>query len=161
MVAGAAGTVALDTITYLDMAIRGRPASTTPATTVARLETVAGGQPATHNYDGDEHDRDTAAHRRSGLGALLGIATGLVTGHVYGMLRRRSRGVPIPVAAVLAGIGLNAGTVAPMAALHVTDPRTWPASSWLADIVPHLTYGVVTAVLFDAVDPSPRPARRR
>lgn len=37
------------------------------------------------------------------------------------------------------------GTDAPMAALGVTDPRTWAAKDWLSDAVPHLAYGLVTA----------------
>ena len=35
--AGAAGTTALNVVTYLDMALRGRPASSTPANTVEKL----------------------------------------------------------------------------------------------------------------------------
>lgn len=37
LVAGAAGTTALNAVTYLDMAIRGRPASDTPQQMVARV----------------------------------------------------------------------------------------------------------------------------
>jgi hypothetical protein len=40
LVAGAAGTTALNAITYLDMAIRGRPASDTPERTIERLSEV-------------------------------------------------------------------------------------------------------------------------
>ncbi len=35
--AGAAGTTALNVVTYLDMAVRGRPASSTPEMTVEKL----------------------------------------------------------------------------------------------------------------------------
>ncbi len=35
--AGAAGATALNALTYVDMAVRGRPASSTPETTVERL----------------------------------------------------------------------------------------------------------------------------
>jgi len=40
----------------------------------------------------------------------------------------------------------------PMTVLGVTDPRTWPASSWAADLTPHLAYGVVTAATMSALD---------
>jgi hypothetical protein len=50
-------------------------------------------------------------------------------------------------------LGALAGSNGPMTVLGVTDPRTWPASSWVADIVPHLAYGVVTAAVRDSLDP--------
>jgi hypothetical protein len=34
------------------------------------------------------------------------------------------------------------------AALGVSDPRTWDATSWLSDVVPHLAFG---AVVYDAL----------
>ncbi len=40
-----------------------------------------------------------------------------------------------------------------MIVLGVTDPRTWPASSWAADIIPHAAYGAVTALVRDRLDP--------
>ena len=40
--AGAAGTTALNGVTYLDMAVRGRPASSTPEDTVDRLAEAVG-----------------------------------------------------------------------------------------------------------------------
>ncbi len=36
-----------------------------------------------------------------------------------------------------------------MTALDVADPRTWPTSAWVADVVPHLAYGAVTAAVLD------------
>ena len=41
-----------------------------------------------------------------------------------------------------------------MTVLGVTDPRTWPASSWVADIVLHLAYGAVTSAVLDRLDPA-------
>ena len=38
----------------------------------------------------------------------------------------------------------------PIAALGVSDPATWGISGWVADIVPHLAYGLVTAIAYDA-----------
>ena len=59
---------------------------------------------------------------------------------------------PFAVRALAAGLGANVGSVAPMTALGVDDPREWSASSWLSDLVPHLAYGVVTALVFEKLD---------
>jgi hypothetical protein len=37
-----------------------------------------------------------------------------------------------------------------MTALGVTDPRSWDATSWLSDVIPHLAYGAVTAAVLTA-----------
>lgn len=39
-----------------------------------------------------------------------------------------------------------------MAVPGMTDPRTWPASSRAADVVPHAAYGAVTALLLARLD---------
>ncbi|WP_046469697.1 hypothetical protein [Allosalinactinospora lopnorensis] len=150
--AGAAGTTALNAVTYLDMALRARPASTTPEQTVQRFEDLAGVSLAKEGSDTDE-----AANRRSGLGALLGISTGIGTGLLYGAARARWPRAPFPLLALGASVAANLGSVVPMSTLGVTDPREWPASSWLMDIVPHLAYGVTTAVAYDLLSRPPDP----
>ena len=139
--AGAAGTTVLNAVTYLDMATRAGPASTTPEDTVRKAQELTGVSLGSSD--------DDAAIRRSALGALLGIAAGLTTGAVYGLLRPRLRRVPLVVLGVGTGLAANVGTTGPMGALGVTDPRTWPAESWLSDLVPHLAYGLATAVTYD------------
>jgi hypothetical protein len=37
-----------------------------------------------------------------------------------------------------------AGSDGPMSRLGVSHPRQWSATDWAADVVPHLTYGIVT-----------------
>lgn len=147
IVSGAVGTAVLNTVTYLDMAVRGRPSSSVPADTAGKMADLAG---VTLAAEGD--DSEKAASRREAIGALLGYATGFAVGGAYGLLRPGGlRGVP----RWLAGVGLAAAatgsTVAPYAALGVSDPRTWPAKSWAADIIPHLCYGWATAAAFDAL----------
>lgn len=144
MAAGAAGTTVLNVVTYLDMAVRGRPASTTPEETVRRLEETAG-----FSLDHQGPESDPADNRRAGLGALLGIASGVAVGAAYGLLRPCLSGVPLTLMGLTAGAGANTGTVAPMTALGVTDPRDWPGTSWAMDILPHLAYGLATAAIFD------------
>jgi hypothetical protein len=68
---------------------------------------------------------------------------------VYGLVRPQLDRVPFPLLALAAGVGANVGSVAPMTALGVDDPRSWSASSWLSDLVPHLAYGAATAAVFD------------
>ena len=142
--AGAAGTTALNAVTYLDMVVRARPASSTPEQTVERTEELT---PLTLSADGA--DSEAAQNRRTALGALLGIATGLGTGAVYGLVRPQLGRAPFALLALAAGLGANVGSVAPMTALGVDDPRSWSASSWLSDVIPHLAYGAVTAAVFD------------
>lgn len=142
--AGAAGTTALNAVTYLDMVTRARPASSTPEETVRKTEELAN-----LSLSAEGPDSETAQNRRSGLGALLGIMAGLGTGALYGVLRPKLNGVPLAVLGTAAGLAANVGTTGPMAVLGITDPREWSASSWLSDLVPHLAYGFATALVFD------------
>lgn len=137
-VAGAVGTVALNIVTYLDMAVRGRSPSTMPGTAAGRLAGAAGI---------DLGEGDTEQNRTEGLGAVLGYLTGLAVGAGYGVVQSRMH-LPTPVAAVALGAGAMAGTDVPLTALRLTDPRSWSASDWAADVVPHLAYGAATAVAY-------------
>jgi hypothetical protein len=143
--AGAAGTTALNAVSYLDMAVRGRPSSSTPEDTVEKLSDV------THvpiPCEGDSRD-----NRVAGLGPLTGLFAGLGTGAVLGLARAAGwRPGPVLSGAGATLLVLVAGN-GPMTALGITDPRKWPASSWIADIVPHLAYGVTTAAVLDQLDP--------
>lgn len=65
-IAGAVGSVALNMVSYLDMVVRARPASSTPEKTAGRLAGVA------HVDLGPE---DRAANRRSGLGPCSATAS--------------------------------------------------------------------------------------
>jgi hypothetical protein len=146
--AGAAGTTALNAVTYLDMAVRGRPTSSTPEDTVEALSDK------THipvPGEGDAHD-----NRVAGLGPLTGIAAGVGVGAALGAVRARGWRPGVRTGTLAATVGALLGSNGPMTLLGVTDPRTWPASSWLADIVPHLAYGAVTAVVLEHLDPQRR-----
>ena len=77
--AGAAGTTALKAVTYLDMAVRGRPSSSRPKDTVEKLSAVV------HvRVPGDD---DVRQNRIQGLGPLTGIAAGVGTGALLGLGR--------------------------------------------------------------------------
>lgn len=137
-VAGASGTCALNATTYLDMTLRGRPASSTPAQTVEKIaETV--GVP----IPGDE---DSRSNRLQGLGALTGMVAGVGTGAALGAVRSLGwRGGYLPTAGAAFGLAMLAGN-APMTAMRITDPRSWDATSWMADLVPHVAYAAVAAL---------------
>lgn len=138
--AGAAGTTALNAATYLDMVWRARPASSTPQDTVKKM---AAKTPVT--IPGQGEDRE---NRASGLGALTGLATGVGVGAAYGAARALGfRPSPLVGAAVTATAAL-VGSNGPMTVLGVTDPRSWGASDWVSDVVPHLAYGLVTALSY-------------
>lgn len=145
--AGALGTVALNATTYLDMAARGRGASSMPAQTAQRLADEAGVDLGTGGGDAPD---ETAQNRAQGLGALMGYVTGIGVGAAYGMLRS-GKDVPVPAASLFLGGGAMAGSNVPMTMLGLTDPREWPASSWVMDIVPHVIYGLVTAAAYEAM----------
>ncbi|WP_406315950.1 hypothetical protein OHA77_02935 [Streptosporangium sp. NBC_01639] len=136
--AGAAGTTALDITTYLDMAVRGRPASELPARAAGELADRVGV---------DLGSGEPAAGRREGVGALLGYATGLGVGALYGLLVGDRR-PPLPVAALGLSVTAMVAGDTPLTALRLTDPRDWEVSSWVSDIVPHLVYGLTTAVVY-------------
>jgi hypothetical protein len=137
--AGAAGTTALNVITYLDMVARGRPASTTPEKTVEALVKLVG---ITVPGSGD-----VQANRISGLGALTGYAAGIGIGLILGLAYAFGWRPSLLLATAVATAGALVGTNGPMMALGVTDPRTWRTVDWIADVVPHVGYGAVTAVV--------------
>ncbi|GAA4066726.1 MULTISPECIES: hypothetical protein [Actinomadura] len=136
LIAGAVGTGALNVATYLDMAARARPASSTPEQVVQRLAEAA---------DVGLGEGEQAENRKAGLGPLLGYATGLGAAVAYGPLARR---LPWPVGVVALTALAMAGSNAPMAALGISDPRRWSATDWVSDLVPHLAYGIAAAAAF-------------
>jgi hypothetical protein len=149
--AGAAGATALNVIGYLDIAVRGRPASTTPDRTVEALAGLFG-----LSVPGSG---DTLANRLSGLGALTGYAAGvgmgLILGLAYALGWRPKLVVGVAVATTLALIGTNG----PMTVLGVTNPLTWGVVGWISDLIPHIGYGMVTAaVLYYLYPPDRAPA---
>jgi len=135
LIAGAAGTTALNAATYLDMALRGRDASTVPEQTVDALAGATG-----HAVPGTKAER---GNRRTGLGALAGIANGLTVGLLASVARSTGMRLPALVGPVVTGAAALAATDGPVAALGVSDPRRWSTGDWVADAWPHLAYGAV------------------
>ena len=142
--AGAAGTTALNAVTYLDMTIRGRGTSSTPEQTVEALAAKA------HvPIPGDAEHRQ---NRIAGLGPITGLAAGIGVGLLTGLARASGfRSQPL-VGTLLTTLGVLVASNGPMTVLGVTDPRTWSAADWAADVVPHLAYGAVVKTTMDAFD---------
>jgi len=138
LAAGAAGTAALNAVSYADMAVRARPASKVPRKVVKEIARRAG----VHNLE---------QPRVQGLSMLLGYADGFGTGVLFGALRPRMREVPWYVAGAALGaftLVLSEGTAT---AMGKTDPRRWGLSGWLMDLVPRTLYGCVTCLVYDAL----------
>jgi hypothetical protein len=134
VLAGVVGSEALNVTSYLDMVVRARPASSTPQETARRFAEVV------HLDLGSEA---RAANRRAGLGPLLGYATGAAVPIVLALAGARR--LPLPVAAGLLGAGAMLASNGAMAALRVSDPRSWSRADWLSDVIPHLAYGFAAA----------------
>ncbi|OMQ15663.1 hypothetical protein A7K94_0207910 [Modestobacter sp. VKM Ac-2676] len=140
--AGAAGTTALNAVTYLDMVVRGRGSSSTPEQTVEALADKVHVQ-----IPGDE---ETRQNRLQGLGPMTGLAAGVGMGIVAGLARAAGfRSQPL-VGTGLITAGVMVASNGPMTVLGITDPRTWSASSWLSDVVPHVAYAAVVKTTMDA-----------
>ncbi|MFH9400399.1 hypothetical protein [Streptomyces sp. NPDC017638] len=134
--AGAAGTTVLNAVTYGDMALRGRASSQAPARTVEKMARSVGWP-----VPGSGDDRE---NRLAGLGALAGIAVGLGTGAAVALAHRAGVRPPWWLGGAATGALAMAATDLPMARLGVSDPKSWSATDWVSDAVPHLMYGLVT-----------------
>jgi hypothetical protein len=142
--AGAAGTTVLNTVTYLDMALRGRGTSDTPEQTVEALADKA--------HVDIPGEGDTQDNRLAGLGPLTGIAAGVGVGVLAGLARAAGFRPNAVVGGLVATVGALVGANGPMTALGISDPRTWSATDWASDVVPHLAYGFATHATLAALD---------
>ncbi|MGW5482475.1 hypothetical protein [Streptomyces sp. NPDC004008] len=142
LLAGAAGTVALNLVGYGDMLLRGRPSSDVPAEIADRLAERTGVALG---------DAEARSSREQAVGALLGYVIGLGIGGAYGLWRCRAGPPSLWTAGPLLGAAAMAGSDLPATVLKVTDPASWPLTSWVSDAVPHLAYGLTTASVYEAL----------
>lgn len=142
--AGAAGTTALNAVTYLDMAARGRPASSTPQETVEQL--------AKRMHLPVPGAGETRSSRLFALGSLSGLAAGAATGALLGLCRELGWRPGTTVSMVAATAGALLVGNGPISLMGITDPRSWAAVDWASDVVPHVAYGAVTAAVLDGLD---------
>ena len=146
LIAGAAGTTALNVVTYADMVLRGRPASETPAKLAGILAGKAGA-----DLSGGDHGKsgkEVAQSRQEGLGSLLGYVTGTGVGSLLAPALDK---MPRPLLGITLGLAAMAASDLPIAAFGVSDPKEWSATDWVSDLIPHLVYGFVTAAIYRAI----------
>ena len=160
-IAGAAGVVALNAAGYLDMLVRGRPASDMPARVAGKLADEMG-VPLDFDTDdelevegaeadeADDVEPDAPANRREAIGALLGMANGIGIGVAYGIVRLILPRPPAWLAGTALGAAAMAASDYPPTRLGLTEPRYWSATDWASDVLPHMAFGIVTAVAFEA-----------
>ncbi|MEP7360760.1 MAG: hypothetical protein ABI744_04190 [Chloroflexota bacterium] len=160
-IAGAVGVVALNAASYLDMLFRGRAASDMPARVAGKLANQLGVplefEPDTDGDDDEDEaadlgdaDSGASANRSEAIGALLGMANGIGIGVAYGMARLILPRPPAWLAGAALGAAAMAASDYPAARLGLTEPRDWSATDWASDVVPHMAFGVVTAIAFEA-----------
>jgi hypothetical protein len=142
--AGAAGSTALNAVTYLDMAIRGQGTSSTPEQTVEKLAQTA--------HVPIPGEGETRQNRVQGLGPLTGLVAGVGVGVAVGLVRAAGYRARPVAGTLLTTLGVLVAANGPMTVLGVTDPRTWSATDWASDLVPHLAYGAVVKTTMDAFD---------
>jgi hypothetical protein len=110
LVAGAAGATAFNTVTYLDMAVRARPASGVGEQSVQRIADLA---------HVDAGAGETGENRTAGLGPLVGYATSIAVAVAISAVR----GHRLPTTATATALTMATAN-GPLTALKVTDPRT-------------------------------------
>ena len=152
MLAGAAGSTALNLFTYSQQAVKGTASGATPDQAAqAVIQAVGGEVPGTP---------DQVQNRLEGLGPVSGLGVGLGIGALGGLLRALGVKIPITAAPVVLGLGAMAVSDGVMTAVGVTNPRTWTAGSVVQDAIPHLVYGAVTVLaLHRMIDPSTQQVR--
>lgn len=149
LLAGAAGSAILDTVTYADMLLRGRAPSSLPEHVVAKLAALAGYEVFARP---DESLGAETKNRRAALAALIGYLDGFGSGVALGLIRPLVPRLPrVVVASFLAALTLvvSEGTAT---ALGQTDPREWSPGDWLSDIVPRFAYGWAACLAFDRMN---------
>jgi hypothetical protein len=145
-VAGAAGNLTLEIVTYGDMLLRGRAASGVPAKMAGTLADTFGIEALSSAATGNQAD-----NRRSAAGALLGYALGIGLGGAYGLARPSLGRVSTPLRGVAVGLAAMAAADTSYAVTGVSDPKSWSVADWISDLVPHIIYGLVTVATYEAI----------
>ena len=145
-VAGAAGNLTLEIVTYGDMLLRGRAASGVPAKMAGTLADNFGIEALSSAATGNQAD-----NRRSAAGALLGYALGIGLGGAYGLIRPGLGRISTPLAGVALGVAAMTAADVSYAVTGASDPKTWTTMDWISDLVPHIIYGLVTVATYETI----------
>ena len=145
-IAGATGNLVLEIVTYGDMLLRGRSASGVPAKIAGILADDFGIDALSSAVTGNQAD-----NRRSAAGALLGYALGVGLGGAYGLVRPGLGRMSLPLAGVAVGVAAMTAADASYAVTGASDPKTWTATDWISDLVPHIISGLVTVATYETI----------
>jgi hypothetical protein len=157
LVAGACGSVALTAAASLDALVRGEAPRWLPGEVGHKMADELG-LPLDYDLEsapdaGGGTGRDVSdriGRREEALGTLLSVANRLAIGLAYGLLRKVLPRPPWWLAGgVLGGVSMVAGDYSAIWTDDDTRPRR-STTDWLADVMPHAVFGVVTAVTFEA-----------
>jgi hypothetical protein len=146
VIAGAAGNLTLEIVTYGDMLLRGRSASGVPAKIAGILADDFGIEALSSAATSNQAD-----NRRSAAGALLGYALGAGLGGAYGLVRPGLGRMSTPLAGVAVGVVAMTAADASYAVTGASDPKTWTVTDWISDLVPHIIYGLVTVATYETI----------
>lgn len=147
-IAGAAGEMVLNILSYLDMFVRARPASQMPGKVAVKLADLGGIDLA---KPGERPEKLEA--RQESAGALMGYGVAIGVGAGYAVLRRLGLRLPIPVAGLVIGGTAMVFPDSDATVLGATDPGSWGVSGSALDAIPHAAYGIATAATLEMVDP--------
>ena len=147
-IAGAAGELALNVVSYADMLVRARPSSDMPGKVAGRMAKMAGVDLA---RPGERAEKTET--REEAAGALLGYGMAIGTAVSYSLLRHAGVRLPVPIAGLAIGGAAMAISDSAATALGVTDPTAWGAAGWSSDLVPHAAFGIVVAATLELIDP--------
>jgi hypothetical protein len=78
------------------------------------------------------------------------MANGVGIGVCYGIARLVLPKPPAWLAGAALGAAAMAASDYPATRLGLTEPRDWTATDWASDVLPHMAFGVVTAIAFEA-----------
>jgi hypothetical protein len=145
-VAGAAGNLTLEVVTYGDMLLRGRSASGVPAKMAGIVGDELGIEALSSAATSEQAD-----NRRSAAGALLGYALGVGLGGAYGLIRPGLGRISTPLAGIAVGVTAMIAADASYAVTGASDPKTWTMTDWISDLVPHIIYGLVTVATYETI----------
>jgi hypothetical protein len=156
LVAGACGSVALTAAASIDALIRGEAPRWLPGEVGHKMADELG-LPLDYDLDAAESVAadpvdvtERISRREEALGTLLSLANRLAIGLAYGLVRKILPRPPSWLAGgVLGGVSMVAGDYSAIWTDEDSKPRR-SRSDWLADVMPHAVYGVVTAVTFEA-----------
>jgi len=158
LVAGACGSIALTATAGLDALIRGEAPRWLPGEVGHKMADELG-LPLDYDLDSAEETagidaRDVTeriGRREEALGTLLSVANRLAIGLVYGMVRKILPRPPWWLAGgALGGVSMVAGDYSAIWSDDDSKPRR-TGTDWLADVMPHMAYGVTTAIAFEAI----------